>query len=571
MFGERYFATRARLLDVSRGILRLAQETATDLEGRLSSDSLEQGLGKPFLFVACGEVNSGKSTLFNGLFGHGLCRAGPLPETQRVLWYRYGNPVRDVEIAPLLHQCERPLDFLRDFHVIDTPGTHSAADGHQEFTAGFLPSAELILCVFPVTNPWSAATWNFISQLSQDCLKRVVLIIQQSDQRDATDLKVILGHMADLSMKRLGFIAPAFAVSGKLACEAKRSSPVARDLMNASGFPAFEQFISDRVCGSLDRRRTLEDWQRRASIALRIVEDRIEDQTRAHNEQSRFIEAVEWEIIGIRERFVAHLPIHLSGVAEVFETEAVWAARLLRRRLGLTPSIFRLFVGDRTGPRMESAFIQRLQAAVEAVAEKDGVEVVESCRDHWNKLRERVSEAMGIDLGNSDLLDETLGSAKQRFIQRLGQSARIGIGNLKVRNRLDKDLRRRNIALRSFTATTLILTTIGAVCGALGIAWLPAIFCGLAGAFFVGGAGTAWITRRTIAAEFENRMLATCGSFASTLRVDYEDALRIVFDDYSSALSLVRTHLAREKLAMEPRLRRAQELFLTLKAIEQDL
>ena len=39
----------------------------------------------------------------------------------------------------------------------------------------------------------------------------------------------------------------------------------------------------------------------------------------------------------------------------------------------------------------------------------------------------------------------------------------------------------------------------------------------------------------------------------------------------SAALAAVRTHLAKEKLAVEPRLKRWQDLFLTLKAIEQDL
>jgi hypothetical protein len=66
-------------------------------------------------------------------------------------------------------------------------------------------------------------------------------------------------------------------------------------------------------------------------------------------------------------------------------------------------------------------------------------------------------------------------------------------------------------------------------------------------------------------------LLDTCSSFASTLRTDYEDALRIVFKDYASSLSVVRTHLAHERLAADPRLRRWQELFLTLKAIEQEL
>lgn len=571
MFGERYFATRERLTDVIRGIASLAAETATDLKGQLPLREIQNGLGAPFLFVVSGEVNAGKSTLINGLFGRDLCRVNILPETDRVLWYQYGNPARDVEVTPMLEERYRPVDFLRDFNLVDTPGTNSVVQNHQEITARFLPSADLILFVFPVTNPWGAATWNFISELAPEVLQRVVFIIQQADVREPIDIKVILGHMADLSVKRIGRVPPIFAVSGKIACEAKRATPFAVEHFQRSGYPELEDFISKTVCESPARKAILESWRSQAAAALRTVEDCFENQTRTLGIHGRFLDTIEREIDGIRERFVIRLPLHLAGVAEVFETEAVWVSKRLRRRLGVVPSFFRLFVGDRTGPEIETVFVGRLQAAVEAVAENDGVEVVEFCRSHWNELGERVREAMGIDLGDSTPLDETLAVAKQRFVQRLGIAARQGIDNLKVRNQLDKDLRRRNVALKSFTFMTLLLLTGGAACGALGIQWAPAILCGGAAVFFIGGIVVATVTRKSITADFQRRLLDTCGEFASTLHSDYEEALRVVFQDYAGSLSVVRTHLAREKLAIEPRLRRWQELFLTLKAIEQEL
>ena len=571
LFGERYFATRERLSDVMRGVAELAAETGTDLQDRLPLEEIKNGLGAPFLFVVSGEVNAGKSTLINGLFGRDLCRVNILPETDRVLWYQYGNPARDVEVTPMLEERHRPIEFLRDFNLIDTPGTNSIIQGHQEITARFLPSADLILFVFPVTNPWGAATWNFISELSADCLKRVVFVIQQADQREPIDITVILGHMADLSTKRLGHVPPIFAVSGKMAYEAKRATPFARDRMKASGYQELEAFISKTVCESPERKSVLETWRSQAASALRAVEDHIEDQTHALNTQGRFLDTIEREIDDIREKFVHRLPRHLAGVAEVFETEAVWVSKRLYWRLGAAPSLFRLVVGDRTGQEMETIFVARLQSAVEAVAETDGVEVVEVCRQHWAGLVERVKEAMAVDLGSSDALDQTLDTAKKRFVLRLGRAARQGIGNLKVRNQLDKDLRRRNLALKSFTFMTLLLTTVGATCGALGVPWAPAILCGLAFLFLSGGVLTAWITRKSITAEFRQRLLDTCGGFANTLRTDYEEALRIVFRDYASSLTAVRSHLAHEKIAIEPRLKRWQELFLTLKAIEQEL
>ncbi|MCX6876425.1 MAG: dynamin family protein [Verrucomicrobia bacterium] len=571
MFGERYFATRERLSEVMVGIAALAADTGRNLAGQLPLAELETGLGPPFLFVVCGEVNAGKSTLLNALCGHELCKVSRLPETKQVLWYRYGASARDVPSTPMLEERYRPLDFLRDCNLVDTPGTNSGMAGLPAIIEQILPAAELIFCVFPVSNPWAAATWNFISRLPPEALGRVLIIIQQIDQRDPADLKVILGHLRDLSLRRIGQVLPMFAVSGKLACEAKYAAPGGARQLAASAYPALEEYISRRISSTPSRKMMLDGWRGQAAAALRSVEDQIEIQTRDLHFQGTLLEEIEREIDGMREQFLIRLPQHLSGVAEVFQTEAVGVASLLGKRLGVARSVVRLFVGDRTSQEIEAVFIERLQTTVEAVAETDGSEVVAACRQHWSHLGTRVRQVMGVDLGNAVDLDATLDTARRCFVQRLGRAARQGIGNLKVRNQLGKDLLRRNVALKSFTFMTLLLLTAGATCGALSLPWAPLVLCGLSLLFCGLGVLIGWLTRKSLSAEFQERLLDTCGAYASTLSADYEQALRIVFQDYADSLAAIRRHLAGERQAIEPIQRRWSELFLTLKAIEQDL
>ena len=570
-FGERYFATRERISQVIQGIAGLARDTSTDLGDSLANTAFEKELGAPFLFVVCGEVNAGKSSLINGLFGRELCKVNILPETDRVIWYRHGAPPHDSATTPSLEERFRPIEFLKDFNLVDTPGTNSIVKGHQEITERFLPVADLILFVFPVSNPWGGATWNLISNLPKDCHSRVAFIIQQADQREQVDIKVIIEHMADLSMKRIWVVPQIFAVSGKMAFEAKRAGAFAESNYKKSGFPALEEFISRRVCDSPERRAALQTWRNNASTALRKIEDRIEEQTRVLNDQNHFLASLEDEIDAMRERLVSRLPRHLAGVAEVFETEAVWVTRSLRKWLGLTRSVFRIFVGDRTGSQTEALFIDRLRTAVEAVAESDGADVVAACRSHWDDLDSRVRESIGTGIDEQEPIDEKLAQARRRFVQRICRAAHQAIGNLHVRKDLERELRRRNLALKSFTATTLIFLILGALCGIFGFPWLPWIFCGIAIAFILSGTVIALITRRKISRDFQNSLLDTCGDFAETLRADYEDGLRIFFQDYTTCLNSIRKHLAREKLAVEPKLGRWHDLFLTLKSIEQDI
>ena len=571
MFGERYFATRERLAKVMREIAACAVDNATEITSLRPLLEDDHALGQPILLVVCGEMNAGKSTLFNGLCGHDLCPVNQPPATDRVRWYRHGDQPRNVSVTGLLEECYRPNGFLRYLNLVDTPGTNSELSGHLEITARFFSAADLILFVFPIANPWGVATWDAISRLPAECLTRVVFIIQQADQRDPQDVKVISGHLQDLALKRLGQVPPVFALSGKLACAAKSATPWARDSLLASGLPALENYISNNVCQSPVRRKALEAWRDQAVAALHAVDERIEDQTRIIDSQSRFIEQLDEEISAMRQQFVTRLPRHLAGVAEVFESEGVYVTKFLRRRLRALPSIMRLFTGDRCGPEIETVFIERLQNAVEAVATADGGEVAAACLAHWHRLGPRVKAAMDLDLHATSPIDGVLTEAKQRFVQRLGRAARQGIGSLKVRNQLDKELRRRNHSLKSFVFMTLVFTIAGATCGALAVRWLPAILGGLAALFLIGGVVAAWATRKAITRDFQDRLLNTCGAFASTLHADYEEALRIVFHDYAAALDDIRTHLAREKLAIEPRRRRWQKLFLTLKTIEQEL
>ena len=574
MLGERYFAARERLSDVMADIAALAAETGTHLDGLLPLAEVARGLGPPFLFVVCGEVNAGKSTFLNGLFGTELCSVSRLPETKKVIHYRHGGRASETAVAGLLEERCRPLDFLRDFQLVDTPGTNAASTEWQPQADGLVAAAEVIFVVFPVSNPWGAATWNFVSRLPRQALGQVVFILQQIDQRAPADIAVILGHLRDLALKRIGQVPPIFAVSAKLACDAKFATPpgaAALAELVASGYPALEEFISRHVCSAPARCDLLENWRAQAAAALRRVDEQIDSQTRGIHSHGSLLETIEREIDGMREQFLSRLPRHLTGVAEVFQTESVGVAKLLGKRLGVARSVWRLFVGDRTSQEMEAVIIARLQATVEAVAQTDGGEVADACRSHWDDVAARVRQALGVDLGDAVHLDDTLAVARRRFVQRLGSAASQGIGNLNLRHQLGKDLLRRNVALKSFTFMTLFLLAAGATCGALALPWAPLALCGLSAAFCIAGLLIGRLTRKSLIAEFHERLLDTCGAYASTLRSDYEEALRIVFQDYADSLAAIRRHLAAEKRALEPRLRRWNEVFLTLKAIEQDL
>lgn len=559
--GVRYFTAREQLSRVMRGVDHLARETATPLAHRLPLVEDPEADDQPFLFVACGEVNCGRSSFLNALLhAPELCPVSELPQNQPIRHYVHGPEAQDLGVGPHLQRCLRPQLLLRRYEVVDTPGIRPDKDNHLLDQIRLMERADLIFCVLPVTNPWSAATWNFMAGLAPSLRDRVVLIIQQIDQREPADIAVMRDHLTDLTTKKLDYHPPLFAVSAR------------RELGGEeSGFDALRRHINRHLEQLDSRRERLGGWLREAEGALSRVEERIEEQARRLREQDEFLAGIEDEIHDMRESFLRRLPHHLIDVAETFEKEAGRVSRLLHRRLGALPSLIRLISGERTAPTIEKLLIEHIQAAVERIAEQDSGEVVESCSEHWQQLEQRILADMGIRLTSESPIGETLSASRERFIRQLRHAAEMGINNLKVRHQLEKEIRTRNLKLKSFAVSGLVLVLAGAVCGILEFTLAPWLLIGGGAVFLSLGALAAWVSRRRILLDFREHLQDTCGAFAHTMEGDFEQALQVVFRDYAGALSQIREHFAREKLAIEPRQKAWQHCFLSLKTIEQEL
>ena len=273
MFGERYFEARQRLSNVVDGIRVLGDDVGAELPELSGNSEVVQGLSNPFLFVTCGEVNAGKSTFINGLLGDEVCTANVLPETNQVQWYRYGEKEDDVLVTPTLQERYRPIEFLKDFNVVDTPGTNSVVKGHQSITERFVPVADLVLFVFPVSNPWGAATWDLLGRFPEELKGKVALVLSQKDLRDERDVETIVDHMSQLAVKRLGFAPPVFPVSAKHVMGAyKATKEVDEEIWADCGFKKLEEFISETVTESEARSQSLDDVRAASNTALGKVE-----------------------------------------------------------------------------------------------------------------------------------------------------------------------------------------------------------------------------------------------------------------------------------------------------------
>ena len=253
MIADRYLQLKGELETGLAGLLKLGGEMQRSGDELDTMQALLRDINEPLLFVVVGEVKSGKSSLINALFGQELAKVDVLPTTDRVYIFRHGAEEKSSEISPRLTERYLPIPFLRDFNVVDTPGTNTMVSEHQMLAEEFMPRADIVLFVFSVANPWTQSNWEFLNFLQATWLKNVIFVLQQIDLREPTETDVIYRHLQDTAMRKLGFVPPIFAVSARKALLARTSALDTERLWRESAFASLEEQINLIVTESSSR------------------------------------------------------------------------------------------------------------------------------------------------------------------------------------------------------------------------------------------------------------------------------------------------------------------------------
>lgn len=234
-------ALRAQLEEIAKDLHELAIQTGNAELGQTMSD-LRNRIHEPYMFVIVGEVKSGKSSFINALLGTGreITKVAPQPMTDTIQQILYGEPEEIIEINPFLRKILLPVDILREIAIVDTPGTNTIVEHHQEITERFIPASDLIVFVFEAKNPYRQSAWDFLDFIKEDWHKKVIFVLQQKDLMSAEDLHINREGVREQAEKK-GIAEPVvFAVSAKQELEGQTEE---------SGFGEVRDFITANITG----------------------------------------------------------------------------------------------------------------------------------------------------------------------------------------------------------------------------------------------------------------------------------------------------------------------------------
>lgn len=570
MLGKSLFATRRRLLDAFDAVVALADETNVTRSGSESPETLREGLEQPLLFSVCGETNAGKSALINAIQGSYLCRVSDLPETDLPILHVHGGTRHESERAGKWRECQWPEESLRHLHWLDLPGIDALGKSAVQAWQPWLEGTDVLLVVFAFRNPWGAPTWDFVARLPEKLRSSMAFVVQQCDEADPSDLPVLLEHMRDLAVKRIGVAPPVFLVSARQAFEAKTQARSAH-LLAGSGIPALEAWLEERIHQCAEKERALESLRRAALGLLHQIDDQLDGAKRNIHRDVRFLEGLEREIDAMLQKTVRQQIQGLGAIGEEFSQQSHGIARLLQSRLGIFRSLWRVMRGENTAQRLETLLQERLRDAVKEAAARDASALIEECAAHWRTVVQRIDEQTGVSAAPWSDIESRLQQARQQLVERMGRAAGLSIGQLRVRGVLGGSLRQRNEGL-SMWMILFLLAIIGAgICGGLFLPWLPGLLSGLALFFWICLSVYAVRSAREMVDDYRHRLLRSGEVFFAALRGDYEEGLRLFFREYAQGLQSVRVSLVQRENALQPHLQRWNDLFLKIKAIEQEM
>jgi small GTP-binding protein len=204
-------------------------------------------LSELFLLVVVGEFNSGKSALINALLGHPYLKEGVTPTTDRIHILQYGESGPPEFAGDDARVFRFPVDFLREIHVVDTPGTNAVLRHHEAIARDFVPRSDMVIFVTSADRSFTESERSFLEHIRQ-WGKKIIFVINKADILASTeDADEILSFVKDQAHRLLDFDPTVFMLSARQALRQVMENDSEPSDGQADGFHAFRGYLMDNL------------------------------------------------------------------------------------------------------------------------------------------------------------------------------------------------------------------------------------------------------------------------------------------------------------------------------------
>jgi small GTP-binding protein len=559
MIADRYLRLKGELESGLAGLIRLGSELQRPAEELDTLQALLRDISEPLLFVVVGEVKSGKSSLLNALFGNEFAKVDVLPATDRVYIFRYGSDEKSTEVSSKLTERYLAIPFLRDFNVVDTPGTNTMVKEHQMVAEDFMPRADIVLFVFSVANPWTQSNWEFLDFLQKTWLKNVIFVLQQIDLREPTEIDVIHRHLQDTAMRRLGFVPPIFPVSARKALLARTSGLDKEKLWEESAFAALEEQINFIVTESSTRMLKLRSTFQAARVALEDLNREIRGFLDRILADIAVLDRLDALLETRREQMLRQVATLVREGERAYDETIKERTTLLRRELTWWRSfqlIWRRSVGHRElHAKIEAKLRQLLQPQMQKAVSKLEIDL----RGLWPQMQDLLENQLSADLQKQARQSVPDFAGQRRELSESIQAAFIDIlAGKTLQERLASSYSQTALSLRVVVAIIAIAAAVGVFARARGETAI--------GALVVAGIGAslaiflAFNHRRKVLRDYERQLSPKRTEFSQNLEKQFAKAIDAFCAEMAKKFQDLKEICQTQRRRYEPGSQHADEL-----------
>jgi len=560
MIADHYLQLRTELETALGALLKLSMELRREPGSLDTLHGLLTDIREPLLFVVVGEVKAGKSSLLNALFGEEFAKVDVLPATDRVYIFRYGDEEKSVEVSPQLTERYQPIGFLRDFNVVDTPGTNTMVPQHQTITESFIPRADLVLFVFSVTSPWTQSAWTLLDLVQKKWLKNVVFVVQQSDLREPSEIEIIQRHLADTALQKLGFTPPIFAVSARKALLAKTTGLDKERLWSESQFGPLEDQINQMVTEGGARMLKLQSTGRTADLLLGEVAQEVRGSFDVILRDEQHLTRVTTFLEARKEQTLRQIAGFLRGVQQACRDCAEHGTRMIEERLSFWKTWRLIWSREQWQHDFQNDVETKLRQTVQPQVE-NAVQLLETdLRGLWPQLQDMI-EVQFASEGKTRLSKTMPDFARQR--RELLQSIQLTLMERIAGKGVEEEL------ARIFRESAAWLRLPAGVAAAGGVATILAAMISASAADVTGIVATSALVlgtffafgqRRKILRVYEKEMETKSAELIRAIEQQMEHAITLFYKEIASAFQPLAAFCTTERKRYEPLVSRVEDL-----------
>jgi len=525
MIADRYLQLKGELESGLAGLIKLGSEMQRPAEELDTLQALRRDISEPLIFVVVGEVKSGKSSLLNALFGNEFAKVDVLPATDRVYIFRYGSEEKSTEVSPKLTERYLPIPFLRDFNVVDTPGTNTMVKEHQMVAEDFMPRADIVLFVFSVANPWTQSNWEFLDFLQKTWLKNVIFVLQQIDLREPTEIDVIHRHLQDTAMRRLGFVPPIFAVSARKALLARTSGSDKEKLWEESAFAPLEEQINFIVTESSTRMLKLRSTFQAARVALEDLNREIRGLLDKITADTAVLDRLDGLLKTRREQMLRQTTTLVREVERAYDETTKEHAQLLRQSQSFWRSLNLIWRRTTGQQELHAKLEPQVRQLMQPQMEKAIRTLEADLRGLWPQMQDLLENQLFADLQKEARQSVPDFAGQRRELSESIQTAFIDIlAGKTLQERLTRSYAQTSISLRLVVALILIAGAVAVLTRErspiVAVAALVAAGVGAIAAIFL-----AANHRRKVLRDYERQLSPKRAEFSQTLEKQFAKSI----------------------------------------------